>query len=141
MGDNVYLYNPARKLGKCFKFHKFWTGTFEITSMLSDLNYEITSMSHKKQVVHVNRLKMAYDLKIRKPKPNPETSKKRKIQEAGKPEDEEEEEEENEMRIGPLPLLKGERLEEGLEPRTPQNQVPNTPASASQTTVSPHSER
>ena len=44
------------------------------------------------------------------------------------------------MRIGPLPLLKGGRLV-GLEPRTPQNQVPHTPASASQTTVSPHSER
>ena len=94
-------------------------------------------MSHKKQVVHVNRLKMAYDLKIWKPKPNPETSKKRKNREAGKPE----EQEENEMRIGPLPLLKGGPLVEGLEPRTPQNQVPHTPASASQTTVSPHSER
>ena len=90
-------------------------------------------MSHKKQVLHVNRLKMAYDLKIWKHKSNPETSKKRKNQEAVKPE---EEEEENEMRIGPLPLLKGGRLV-GLEPRTPQNQVPHTPASASQTTVAP----
>ena len=45
------------------------------------------------------------------------------------------------MRICPLPLLKGGRLVEGLEPRTSQNQVPHTPASASQTTVSPHSER
>jgi len=26
--DIVYLYNPARKPGKCFKFHKFWTGPF-----------------------------------------------------------------------------------------------------------------
>jgi hypothetical protein len=26
--DKVYLYNPARKVGKCFKFHKFWTGPF-----------------------------------------------------------------------------------------------------------------
>jgi len=45
------------------------------------------------------------------------------------------------MRIGPLPLLKEGRLVEGLEPRNPQNQVLHTPASASQTTVSPHSER
>ena len=57
LGDKIYLYNPVRKLGKCFKFHKFRTGPFEITAKLSDLNYEITSMSHKKQVVHVNRLK------------------------------------------------------------------------------------
>ena len=137
MGDKVYLYNPARKLGKCFKFHKFWTGPFEITAKLSDLNYEITSMGHKKQVVHVNRLKMAYDLKIWKPKPKLEISKKRKNQKAVKPE---EQEEENEMQIGSLPLLKRGRLIEGLEPRTPQNQVPCTPVSASQT-VSPHSER
>ena len=88
LGDKVYLYNPAPKLGKCFQFHKFWTGPFEITAKLSDLNYEITSMSHKKQDVHVNRLKMAYDLKICKPKPNPETSKKRKNREAGKREEE-----------------------------------------------------
>ena len=93
LGDKVYLYNPARKFGKCFKFHKFWTGPFEITAMLWDFNYEITSMSHMKKFVHVNRLKMAYDLKIWKPKPNPETSNKRKNQEAGNPEEEEEEEE------------------------------------------------
>jgi len=62
--DIVYLYNPARMPGKCFKFHKFWTGPFKITAKLSDLNYEIVSMNHKKQVVHVNRLKKAYDPEI-----------------------------------------------------------------------------
>ena len=82
-------------------------------------------MSHKKQVVQVSRLKMVYDLKIWKAKPNPETSKKRKKQEAGKSE---EEEEDNEMRISPLPLLKGGPLVEGLEPPTPQKQDPHTPA-------------
>jgi len=45
------------------------------------------------------------------------------------------------MQIGPLPLLKGGWLEEGLDPQTPQNQVRHTPASVSQKTVSPHSER
>jgi hypothetical protein len=44
-GDIVYLYNPAKKLGKCFKFHKYWTGPFQITAKLSDLNYEIISMN------------------------------------------------------------------------------------------------
>ena len=28
LGDKIYLYNPVRKLGKCFKFHQFWTGPF-----------------------------------------------------------------------------------------------------------------
>jgi hypothetical protein len=138
LGNKVYLYNPARKVGKCFKFHKFWTGPFEITAKLSDLNHEITSMSKKKQVVHVNRLKMAHDPKIWRPKPNPETLKKRKNREAENPE---EQAEENEMQFGSLPLQRRDRLVEGLEPRTPSNQVPCTPQSASQTTISPHSER
>ena len=33
-GDIVYLYNPAKKPGKCFKFHKYWTGPFQITAKL-----------------------------------------------------------------------------------------------------------
>ena len=67
-GDIVYLYNPAKKPGKCFKFHKYWTGPFQITAKLSDLNYEITSMNNKTQVVHVNRLKIAYNPETWKPK-------------------------------------------------------------------------
>ena len=117
-------------------FINFGLAHLKFPPCYQSLYYEITRMSHKKQVVHVNRLNMAFDLKIWKPKP--ETSKKRKNQEAGKPE---EQEEENEMRIGPLPLLNRGRLLEGLELPTPQNQVPHTPAPNSQTTVSPHSER
>jgi len=74
--DMVYLYNPARKPGKCFNSHKFWTGLFKITAKLSDLNYEIIIMNHKKQIVHVNRLKKAYDPEIWKSKQEPEASKK-----------------------------------------------------------------
>jgi len=73
--DIVYLYNPARKPGKCFKFHKFCTGPFKITAKLSNLNYEIVGMNHKKQAVH--RLKKVYDPEIWKPKQEPEAPKKR----------------------------------------------------------------
>jgi hypothetical protein len=41
VGDIVHLYNPARKPGKFFKFHKFWTGSLQVTAKLSELNYEI----------------------------------------------------------------------------------------------------
>jgi hypothetical protein len=71
-GDIVYLYNPARKPGKCSKFHKFWTGPFQITAKLSDLNYKIISMNNKIQVVHVNRLKIAWNPETSKPKQKPE---------------------------------------------------------------------
>jgi len=32
--DIVFLYNPAKKPGKCFKFHKYWTSPFQITAKL-----------------------------------------------------------------------------------------------------------
>jgi hypothetical protein len=60
-GELVYLYNPARKPGKCRKFHKPWTDPFKVTVKLSELNYEIVSMAGKKFLVHINRLKKAYD--------------------------------------------------------------------------------
>ena len=37
-GNIVYPYTPAKKHGKCFKLHKYWTGPFQITAKLSDLN-------------------------------------------------------------------------------------------------------
>ena len=64
----VYLYNLAKNPGKCVKFHKYWTGPFQITAKLSDFNYEIISMNNKTKVVHVNRLKIASNPEIWKPK-------------------------------------------------------------------------
>jgi hypothetical protein len=125
-GDIVYLYSPAKKPGKCTKFHKFWTGPFQITAKLSDLNYEITSMNHKKRV-HENRLKKAYPEIW---KPGPKVPKKPDGKKATKPE----ELEEDEIQIGSLPLLKKEQLANRLEPRTPPSQVPDTPDSTLQTT-------
>jgi len=59
--DLVYLYNPAKKPGLTRKFHKPWTGPFKIVKKISDLNYRIVDQNGKLQVVHVNRLKRAYN--------------------------------------------------------------------------------
>ena len=136
--DLVYLYNSARKPGKCCKFHKFWTGPFKITTKLSDLNYEIISLNHKKQIVHVNRLKKAYDPEIWKPKQEPEAPKKRINK--GSPKSENQEEEED-IRIGSFPLLEIHPRETGVEPGTLPGQDPDTPESAQQRIDTPHSER
>jgi len=103
------LYNPAGKPGKCFKFHKFWIGPFQVTATLSELNYEIVIVSHKKHVVHINRLNLAYNTDIWKPKPSPEVNSKpatrpnkRERQRVTQPF----EPEEDEVRIGPFPLLR-----------------------------------
>ena len=137
LGDIVYLYNPARKPGKCFNFHKIWTGPFRITANLSDLNYEIISMNHKRQVVHVNRLKKAYNPEIWKPKQEPEAPKKQTFKRFPKSEEQEEED----TRIGSLPLLEIQPPETGVEPGTPPRQDLDTPDSAQQTVDAPHSER
>jgi hypothetical protein len=55
--DFVYLYNPALKLGLTKKFHFPWSGPFEITRKISDLNYEVADQNGKRQIVHVNRIK------------------------------------------------------------------------------------
>ena len=68
VGDSVYLYNPAMKPGRCRKFHKTWTWPFKITRNLSDFNYEVMSIGNKKFLVHVNRLKRAYNTAAWKPK-------------------------------------------------------------------------
>ena len=136
-GDIVYLYNPAKKPGKCFKFHKYWTGPFEITAKLSDLNYEIISMNHKTQVVHVNRLKIAHNPEIWKPKQkseNPRIQTEKKINKS-------EEVEEYEVEIGSRPLLKTRPTQERLEPRTSPSQTPSIADSVQQAVDTPHSER
>jgi len=135
--DIVYLYNPARKPGKCFKFHKFWNGPFKVTAKLSDLNYEIISMNHKKQIVHVNRLKKAYDPDIWKPKQEPKAPKERINKRFRKSENQDEED----IRIGSFPLLEIKPQETVVEPGTPPSQEPDTPESAQKRVDTPLSER
>lgn len=57
----LYLCNPANKLGLTKKCYNPWHGPYCVTKKLSDLNYEITDPHGKRQVVHVNRLKKAYN--------------------------------------------------------------------------------
>ena len=68
VGELVYLYCPAMKLGLSRKSRKLWSGPFKITTKISDLNYEIVDQNGKKQTVHVNRLKPAHNPEFWKPK-------------------------------------------------------------------------
>ena len=63
----VYLYNPAMKPGRSRKFYRPWAGPFKVTKRISELNYEIIDQKGKKQVVHINRLKIAENPELWKP--------------------------------------------------------------------------
>jgi hypothetical protein len=67
LNEIVYFFTPAIKPGQCKKFRKFWSGPYKVTEKLSELNYRIESQQGKKFVVHVNRLKRAYNQEIWKP--------------------------------------------------------------------------
>jgi len=96
----VYLYNPAKKPGLTRKFHKPWTGPFKIVKKISDLNYRIVDQNGKLQVVHVNRLKRAYNTEVWKPKFEHRTKKRWKCESKTSKQDEEEE-----VRFNPFPLV------------------------------------
>lgn len=92
-------------------------------------------MNHKRQVVHVTRLKKAYNPEIWKPKQEPEAPKKQAYKRFPKSEEQEED-----IRICSLPLLEIQPPETGVEPGTPPSQDPDTPESVQQTVDTPHSE-
>ena len=94
------------------KFHKPWSGTYRITAKISDLNYEIENQNFKKQVVHVNRLKQAYNFDAWEPK----AKQKKRRKSRGKPPPHTEEEGE-EIKIGTFPLLQANPQERESEPR------------------------
>ena len=91
-------------------------------------------MNHKEQVVHVNRLKKAYDPEIWKPKQEPEAPKERINKRPTKSENQAEEED---IRIGSYLLLEIHPLETRVEPGTPPSQYPDTPESAQQRVDTP----
>ena len=99
--DLVYLYNPAQKTGLTRKFHKPWTGPFKIVKKISDLNYRIVDQRGKQQIVHVNRLKRAYNVEVWKPKFEHKT-KKQWRRESRKPAKQDKEEE---VKFYPFPLV------------------------------------
>ena len=134
IGDLVYLYNPARKPGQCHKFHKPWTGPFKVTAKISDLNYEIVSLNHKKQIVHVNRLKETHNQEAWNPKPE------RKLKRTRKTVTQIDEGEETEIKTGSTPLWKASRTEVGDEHRPPPDPVLDTPDPIQQSLDTPSSE-
>jgi len=71
-GDWVYLYNPAIKPVLSRKFFKPWSGPFQITAKLSELNYEIRRENDRKSVVRINRLKLAHGEIDRDSNPRPQ---------------------------------------------------------------------
>ena len=76
VGELVYLYNPAMKPGRSWKFYRQWAGPFKVTKRISELNYEIIDQKDKKRVVHVNSLKTADNPKLWKPKAKQKPEKK-----------------------------------------------------------------
>ena len=135
--DMVYLYHPARKPGLTKKFHLPWTGPFQITKKISDLNFEIADQNGKRQVVHVNRLKKAYSFDSWKSKQNQRPAKKPRKS----PTKHLNEDTENEVQIRSFPLQRNAQVLEGFEPRTLPNQVPSTLKSVSPVANTPCSER
>ena len=92
-------------------------------------------MNHKKQVVHVNRLKKAYDPEVWKIKQEPEAPKKRLNKRFPKSENQDEED----IRVGSFPLLEIQPQETGVEPGTLPSQDRDTPESAQQRVDTTHS--
>ena len=102
VGELVYLYVPAMKPGLSRKFHKYWTGPCKVTAKLSDLNYEVTDRGNKKQIVHINRLKPAYNLEAWQPTGKGRPSKR--VTKSLRTPKSERNEDEVEVRLGPYPL-------------------------------------
>jgi len=94
-------------------------------------------MNHKKQIVHVKRLKKACDPEIWKPKQEPVAPKKRINKRFPNSENQDEED----IRIGSFPALEIQPQETGVERGTPASQDPDTPEAAQQRVDTPLSER
>ena len=57
VGQYVYLYSPAIKVGLSAKFRKPWTGPWLITGQKSRLNYVLVDERGRQVTAHVNRMK------------------------------------------------------------------------------------
>lgn len=60
-GDKVYLLEPAVPVGHSRKFRRPWTGPHTILTPTSPVNYRIALSKGGTTVVHINRLKPAYE--------------------------------------------------------------------------------
>jgi hypothetical protein len=64
----VYLFSPAKKRGQCSKFLTPWAGPYKVVARLSKLDYHVMNLQAKEFVVHIKRLKRAYNQGIWKAK-------------------------------------------------------------------------
>jgi hypothetical protein len=64
----VYRYDPSRKLNRSKKFANYWKGPCQRIRRTGKLDYKIRGTSGKESVVHINRLKLARNPEIWKPK-------------------------------------------------------------------------
>jgi RNase H-like domain found in reverse transcriptase/Reverse transcriptase (RNA-dependent DNA polymerase)/Integrase zinc binding domain/Integrase core domain/gag-polyprotein putative aspartyl protease len=56
-GDYVWLYNPARKIGRSPKLQRNWEGPYRVITRLNDVVYRIQrSVRSKAKIVHLDRL-------------------------------------------------------------------------------------
>ena len=87
--DIVYLFNPSIKPGLSKKFKNPWTGPYKVVEKLSDLNYRIQNLLGKEFVVHVNRLKKAFNPDVWKSNQGKKYVRKNKKEKEGESEEEE----------------------------------------------------
>ena len=123
INDLVYLYNPAFKQALSKKFSKKWRGPYRLSKKITDLNYEITDPQGKKQVVHTNRLKRAYNSEFWTPQQKQKTP-KQKPKRLTKTRDDETN---SEFRLGHFPLRTPHYAAERIEPEPPDDNSPHTP--------------
>ena len=126
VGDSVYLYNPARKAGVSAKFRRLWVGPWQVIERRSRLNYVIVDQRGKQLVVHINRLKKAYD-----PVEWQVAAKPRRSETGGRPKRwlPQAEEEPQISSTGPIEI-RGPLIENPVERSTPgRGQNMDTPAS------------
>jgi hypothetical protein len=64
------------KAGLTKMFHRVWSGPFQVTKKISELNYEIMCQNGKKFFIRTNRIKRAYDQNLWRPNPKQRAAKK-----------------------------------------------------------------
>jgi len=124
------------KPGLSRKFRKPRTGLYKITKKISEVNYEIIDQNNKSQVVHANRLKIAHNTDLWKPKQHRNATRKTREKEKRHLD----EEEGDEFRIGSLPM-QIPNYNDRTESETPLVQTPNTPDPVQQMVETPVLER
>jgi hypothetical protein len=144
VGEYVYLYNPAVKVGLPAKFRKPWIGPFKVVNKRSRLNYVIRSQQGKENVVHINRLKKAYgpiNWQESRPKEKGPQVRGRERPKRRQPEEEQEAERPTQ---GPIPGGRPQVVNRTPEHRTPDRNDPrylDTPAPGSSPREPPSNHR